>query len=75
MNCLDYLPNETTAVAICGHCGAALCPTHLTESDEHLTVRRPIAMREAVTPPARKLRCPRCAAAEAAQRTARSSAS
>ncbi len=67
MNCLDCRPEETAAVAVCGRCGAGLCTEHLVESDEHLTFSMPINRPVASEPPARKLRCERCAAAERGQ--------
>ena len=67
MNCLDCLPDEIPAVAVCGRCGAGLCLEHLIESDEHLTFRMPINRPVPAEPPARKLRCGRCAAAERGQ--------
>jgi hypothetical protein len=67
MNCLDCLETETAAVTVCGRCGAGLCRTHLIETDEHLTIRMPINRQVPVSPPARRLRCHRCAAAETAQ--------
>ena len=67
MNCLECHPRERPAVAVCGRCGAGLCAGHIVESDDWLTfvmaINRP--MRSA--PPARKLRCARCAAAEHGQ--------
>ena len=67
MNCLDCQPGETPAVAVCGRCGAGLCTDHLIESEEHLTFLMPIRVPVQASPPARKLRCSRCAAAEHAQ--------
>ncbi len=68
MDCLDCRPDEVVAVAICGHCGAGVCVEHLIESDEQLTVRMPINRPVPIDPPARKLRCGRCMAAEEARR-------
>lgn len=65
MNCLDC-SNETTAVAVCGRCGAGLCRDHLIEGREHLTAVVPINSRVAVEPAARQLRCNQCHAAETA---------
>ena len=67
MNCLDCHPVQNEAVAICGRCGAGLCIEHLIESDEPLTFVAPINARVSADPPARKLRCTHCAAAEYAQ--------
>ena len=67
MNCLDCHPIHNEAVAICGRCGAGLCIEHLIESDEPLTFLAPINARVAADPPARRLRCARCAAAEYAR--------
>jgi hypothetical protein len=72
MNCLDCHPSDTPAVAICGRCGAGLCAEHVIESDEHLTFLMPINRPMPADPPARKLRCARCAAAEDAQQHRRS---
>jgi len=67
MNCLDCHPHTTPAVAICGRCGAGLCAEHIIEGEEHLTFTAPINRVVEVSPPARHLRCDRCAAAECAQ--------
>lgn len=68
MNCFDC-PDQaaTPAVAICGRCGAGLCRTHAITADETLTVAAAINRRIPVSPPARKLRCATCHAAEQAQ--------
>jgi hypothetical protein len=71
MNCLDCQPEETAAVAVCGHCGAGLCAEHLIESEERLTFTMPINRPVPADPPARKLRCARCTAAERAQQERR----
>jgi hypothetical protein len=70
MNCLDC-EEETPAVAMCGRCGAALCRTHLVERDEPLFVTRVINRVVYIDPPARRIRCERCDAAERAQIHAR----
>jgi hypothetical protein len=67
MNCLDCHPIQNDAVAICGRCGAGLCVEHLIESEEPLTFVAPINARVSADPPARRLRCAHCAAAEYAQ--------
>ena len=67
MNCLDCHPDEMTAVAVCGRCGAGLCAEHLIETDEYLTFPMAIYASAEASPPARKLRCLRCAAAEDGQ--------
>jgi hypothetical protein len=67
MNCMDC-SQDVTAVAVCGRCGAGLCREHLVETNEHLTFNMPINRPVRATPPARKLRCSRCAAAEEGQR-------
>ena len=67
MNCLDCHPVQNEAVAICGRCGAGLCIEHLIESDEALTFPAPINAWVVADPPARRLRCARCAEAEYAQ--------
>ena len=67
MNCLDCHPIQNEAVAICGRCGAGLCIEHLIESEEPLVFHAPINARLVADPPARKLRCAHCAAAEYAQ--------
>lgn len=71
MNCLDCYPAETAAVAVCGRCGAAVCIEHLVVSDELLTFMAPINRTVVAAPPARKLRCRRCTAAETGQRERR----
>ena len=71
MNCLDCHSETTPAVAVCGRCGAGLCAEHLIESDEHLTFLMPINRRVRAAPPARKLRCVPCTAAEHAQQERR----
>jgi hypothetical protein len=58
-------------VAICGRCGAGVCAEHVVVREEHLRIELPIARSLAVSPPARRLRCERCDAAEAAQARAR----
>jgi hypothetical protein len=72
MNCLECQPEARAAVGVCGRCGAGLCAEHLIESNERLTFNMPINRPVAVEPPARKLRCARCAAAESAQEERRS---
>jgi len=67
MNCLDCHPHTTAAVAICGRCGAGLCPDHIVETDDHLTFTAPINRPVQVSPAVRHLRCRGCAAAERAQ--------
>ncbi len=67
MNCLNCHPDQTPAVAVCGRCGAGLCAEHVSESDEYLTFLMPVNRPVPASPPARKLRCARCAAAEHAQ--------
>ena len=69
MNCLDCQPDETPAVAVCPHCG--LCAEHVIESEEYLSFLTPINRPVPVAPPARKLRCGRCTAAEHAQQERR----
>ena len=71
MNCLDCHPDEAPAVAVCGRCGAGLCAEHVIESEEYLTFLMPINRPVPAAPPARKLRCARCAAAEHAQQQRR----
>jgi hypothetical protein len=72
MNCLECQPEASPVVGVCGRCGAGLCAEHLIESDERLTFNMPIRVPVPVSAPARKLRCARCAAAEAAQEERRS---
>jgi hypothetical protein len=67
MNCLDCHPHTTAAVAICGRCGAGLCPDHIVETNDHLTFTAPINRVARVSPAVRHLRCSGCAAAERAQ--------
>jgi hypothetical protein len=68
MNCLDCHPDTSTAaVAICGRCGAGLCPDHIVETQDYLTFTAPINRPVQVAPSVRHLRCSRCAAAEHAQ--------
>ena len=68
MNCLDCHPDPTPAVAVCARCGAGVCHEHLVQGEEHLTFTLPINRIVLATPPARRLRCRRCASAEAGQR-------
>lgn len=63
MNCPDCQPHETHAVTVCGRCGAGPSAEQVVESDEHLTVAMPIRVPVPASPPARKLRYARCAAA------------
>lgn len=69
MNCLDCARagGATPAAAVCGCCGAGLCPDHVREGHEWLTVAAPINRRVVVEPAARRLRCGGCEAAEQAQ--------
>ena len=67
MNCLECHPGPRPAIAVCGRCGAGLCALHLIESDDWLTFEMPIRRPVPSAPPARKLRCGRCAAAEQGQ--------
>ncbi len=69
MNCLDCarVGESYPAVAVCGRCGAGLCLDHVCEGEEQLTATAPINRRIAVGPPARRLRCAHCEAAERAQ--------
>jgi hypothetical protein len=67
VNCLDCQPTETSAVAVCGRCGAGLCTEHVVETDEYLVFLQPINLPVPARPPARKRRCVRCDAAEHAQ--------
>ncbi len=55
------------AVAICCRCGAGVCEHHVVEREVHLTVPAAINREVPVNPPARRLLCQRCAAAEHAQ--------
>ena len=71
MNCLDCHPDEVAAVAVCGRCGAGLCDEHLIETDEYQTFHMAINASAEASPPARKLRCLRCAAAEEGQQRRR----
>ncbi len=71
MNCLDCHPHTTAAAAICGRCGAGLCPDHIVETDDHLTFTAPINRVVQVSPAVRHLRCAGCAAAERAQASRR----
>ena len=70
MNCLDCHPEATPAVAVCGRCGAALCVDHAIDFDEPLTIQLPLLRTVTISPPARRIRCIRCAAAEQAQQEA-----
>jgi hypothetical protein len=71
MNCLDCHPEETPAVVVCPHCGAALCAEHVIESEEYLISLMPINRPVPAVPPTRKLRCARSTAAENAQQERR----
>lgn len=68
MTCLDCHPDDNPAVAVCARCGAGVCREHLVESDEYLTFVLPVDRPVPAFPPTRRLRCQRCAAAEAGQR-------
>lgn len=61
-----------TAHAVCARCGAAVCEEHVVEQPAILTVLVPINRPVPVTPAARRLLCPVCAAAEQAQALAQS---
>jgi hypothetical protein len=68
VNCFDCPDNPgTPAVAICGRCGAGLCRAHTHTKNETLTITAAINRTIPVSPPARKLRCGACHAAEQAQ--------
>lgn len=76
MNCLDCLSDsagywshgkEQPAVAICTRCGAGVCRRHAVVAAAPLTVTMPIARTIPVDPPARRVLCRQCDAAETAQ--------
>ena len=67
MNCFDCAHGDVVAVAVCAHCGAGLCREHVVAVDETLTVVMPINAVIEISPPARRLRCQRCDAAERGQ--------
>lgn len=66
MNCLDHAPSPVPAVAVCTHCGAAVCGEHAVVAPDRLhrmeLINRPVP----VDPPARIIRCQTCSAANAA---------
>jgi hypothetical protein len=65
MICFDC--PDAPAAAVCMHCGAGVCLEHAVVQDEYLTVDAPINRSVPVDPPARRILCERCAAAETAQ--------
>jgi hypothetical protein len=74
VNCLACHRDGITsspAVAICARCGAGLCDEHLIERSTILVAHAAIARTIPVDPPARRLLCPACAAAEDALRLGR----
>jgi hypothetical protein len=69
MKCLNCaLANvQTTAVAVCVSCGAALCLKHSVIEERWLTRPAVMLREEPVEPPARIVQCATCATAHAAQ--------
>ncbi len=69
MNCLDcHLGGSVTpAVAVCHHCGAAVCGEHAMIAPLTLSRVEPVNVTVPVEPPARRVHCAVCAAALAAQ--------
>jgi hypothetical protein len=65
MNCYDCALSGATrpAVAICHHCGAALCPDHTIPGQHTLFVVRATNHHAPVEPPERRIWCQTCAAA------------
>lgn len=68
MNCFEiaHTGPEVPAVAVCARCGAGLCREHAITHPDHLMVTRPVNRRVRVQPPARRILCGVCTAAEAA---------
>ena len=72
MNCFECATTtpaakDRAAVAVCAHCGAAVCVEHATVTQHHLTLVEPLIMTVPVESPARRIYCPTCAAAVDAQ--------
>ncbi len=68
MNCFECATTtpaatDRAAVAVCAHCGAAVCVDHATVAPHHLTLVEPLILTVPVEPPARRIYCPTCAAA------------
>jgi hypothetical protein len=72
VNCIevDHDDGEVTAVGVCSRCGAGVCRAHAVIHPLHLTVDRAVNRRVPVEPPARRILCLVCDAAEAARRAA-----
>jgi hypothetical protein len=62
MNCFDCagIGLSTTAVAVCGDCGAGLCPDHAHVEAHWLTRTAVINRTVVVEPPARVISCTVC---------------
>ena len=68
MHCLDCAMNalDRDAVAVCAHCGAGVCLDHAVVVPHRLTRPAALLRQDPVDPPARRLPCLTCAAAEQA---------
>jgi len=68
MHCLDCAMNalHRGAVAICAHCGAGVCLDHAVVAPHRLTRGAVLLRQDPVDPPARRILCLSCAAAEQA---------
>ena len=68
MHCLDCAIHviDRDAVAICAHCGDGVCLDHAVVVPHRLTRPAVMLRQDPVDPPARRLLCPTCAAAEQA---------
>ena len=70
MHCLECarerVPNDAVviAVGICAHCGAGVCLNHAHVSPRHLTRTMANNRQVPVEPPAQRIDCSVCAAAQ-----------
>ena len=70
MQCLDCAMKAVgrDPIGVCAHCGVGVCGDHAITSAPWLTRVGALKRQDRVDPPARRLLCPTCAAAEQATR-------
>lgn len=66
MNCIEC---DQPAIAVCSHCGAAVCREHAVEREHVMHVFLPIQQPVPIAPPARRIFCTVCDPAVAKQTT------
>ncbi|MEU6754845.1 DUF2180 family protein [Streptomyces sp. NPDC046685] len=64
MNCLEcqQVGGQSAATAVCTQCGAAVCPRHLTATQQYLTCTQPVDRTVAIEPAVRRILCTHCTA-------------